>query len=64
MRQFFRRVAASSDPDYFQSPPHVGAALVHGDKATVVLRRGPQRRRVTLRRVGDAWRITGSPDFQ
>ncbi|HET9023646.1 MAG TPA: hypothetical protein VFN64_03680 [Burkholderiaceae bacterium] len=64
MRQFFERVARSADPGYFDKLPDVRAAIVKDGTATVVVRRGPQRRRVSLKRVGDSWRISGSPDFQ
>ena len=64
MGQFFRRVARSADPDYFDTLPHVAAAIVKGDTATVVVRRGPQRRRVSLVRSGERWLISGSPDFR
>jgi hypothetical protein len=62
VRALFRRVAASPDPDYFDSPPDVGAADIEGDSASVTVRRGGLRRHVTLTRAGDGWRIAGSPE--
>ena len=62
LRVVFHRVAAGSDPHFFDSRPKTVAATIHGDRATVELSRGYQRRHVLLLRVGDGWQIIGSPD--
>ncbi len=58
----FRRVASGSDPHRFDSVPHTEAATIRGNRATVVISRGYQRRHVNLVRAGDRWQITGSAD--
>jgi hypothetical protein len=63
LRDLFHRIATSPDPHLFDSTPTAVAATVHGDNAIVVLKRGYQRRRVGLTRVGDRWQITVPPDF-
>jgi hypothetical protein len=60
----FTRVARSANPRYFDSPPTVVAALVSGNHATVTIRRGLQRRRLSLTRSANGWRITGSPNVR
>jgi hypothetical protein len=62
LRLVFRRVTSGSDPHFFDSVPKVVAATIHGNRATVEVRRGYQHRRISLLRVGDGWQITGSPD--
>ena len=62
VRQLFRRVAASPDPNYFDTLPDVGAARIEGDSASVVVRRGILRRHVSLERGRNGWQITGSPE--
>jgi hypothetical protein len=64
VRRVFREVAASPDPEYFDTLPDVGAARIDGDNATVVVRRGGLRRHVSLARDPGGWRITGSPDLR
>jgi len=57
----FRRVDSGTSRGFFDELPTVDATLVKGDRATVIVHRGYQRRRIRLTRVGDAWQITGSP---
>jgi hypothetical protein len=64
LQHVFRRVAGSANPGFFDTVPSVRAAIVDGNHATVVVRRGYQRRRVGLTRLGDRWQITAPPNFQ
>jgi hypothetical protein len=59
LRLVFQRVGRGSNPHVFDSVPHDVAATTDGNRATVVVKRGYQRRHVSLRRVGDSWQITG-----
>lgn len=60
LRLVFRRVASGPPPHRFDAVPKVVAATVHGNRATVIVSRGYQRRQVALLRVGGHWQITGS----
>ena len=60
LRLVFRRVASGADPHRFDPVPKVVAATISGNRATVILSRGYQRRRLGLLRVGGRWQITGS----
>ena len=64
LQDVFRKVSRSANPHLFESPPHVEAALVHGNHAQVVITNGYQRRHVDLARAGGRWQITGSPDIR
>ena len=64
LRLVFRRLAGGADSHLFDTPPKVVAATVSGDRATVLLSRGYQRRRVRLLRVGGGWQIIGSADVR
>jgi hypothetical protein len=62
VNQIFQRVARSPNPNYFETLPDIGAAHIEGDRASVVVRRGIQRRHVGLARGPNGWLITGSPE--
>ncbi|HEV2814047.1 MAG TPA: hypothetical protein VGW10_12415 [Solirubrobacteraceae bacterium] len=55
-RQACRRSVESTSPP---KDVRVRSQKVRGDRAEVVLEASGQRLRVTLRRSGDAWRVTG-----
>ena len=62
VEQIFQRVARSPNPRYFDTLPEIRAAHVEGDRASVEVRRGIQRRHVGLARGRNGWEITGSPE--
>jgi hypothetical protein len=64
LEHVFRRVEGGQNPGFFDESPTVRSALVRGDHAVVVVRRGYQRRSVGLTRRADGWRITKPPNFQ
>jgi hypothetical protein len=64
LRDLFRQVSRSANPELFDAKPHVEAALVRGNRAQVVITNGYQRRHVDLTRTGGRWQITGSPDIR
>ena len=63
LQDVFRRISRSAYPDVFDSTPHVVSATVNGDRASVVISGGYQKRHLVLTRRDGRWRITGSPDI-